>query len=128
LLPSWAQQSWQLRAEDEQDALVIAFTTPGRQAQATGRWLLNFRELDGTAPLARSLDRAFDKVLGGAQRQGLEIVASAMMLSPEFSGPTRTTCDDPRLKRLIQQAVKDDLPVLLAAEPALRVALSPRGV
>jgi DNA gyrase/topoisomerase IV subunit B len=128
LLPSWAQQSWQLRAEDEQDALVIAFTTPGRQARATGRWLLNFRELDETAPLARSLDRAFDKVLGRAQRQGLEIVASAMMLSPEFSGPTRTTCDDPRLKRLIQQAVTDDLPALLAADPALRAALSPEGV
>lgn len=123
LLPRWVRQSWQLRSEHEQDALVIAFGA-GTERAATGRWLLNLRELSGTKPLARSLDKAFDRILG-ANREGLQIVASAMMLSPDFSGPTRTTCDDPRLKHLIRQAVAQDLPALLDSDAALRAALSP---
>jgi DNA gyrase/topoisomerase IV subunit B len=123
LLPARPGQSWQLRAEDEQAGLVIAFTTTYGRQSADGRWLLNLRELVGTEPLARSLDKAVDAV-AGPERKGLKIVASAMMLSPQFSGPTRATCDDPRLKQLIRQAVKESLPALLESDPSLRTALS----
>jgi DNA gyrase/topoisomerase IV subunit B len=123
LLPSPPGQSWQLRADDDQAHLVLAFTTTYGRQSADGRWLLNLRQLVDTEPLARSLDKAVDAVVG-SERKGLRIVASAMMLAPQFSGPTRATCADPRLKQLIRQAAKECLPLLLESDPGLRTALS----
>jgi DNA gyrase/topoisomerase IV subunit B len=114
--------SWQLRGGDGQDAMVIAFSVGGVERAVTGRWFLNLQELIGTKPLAKVLSDAFGTVLG-AHRSGVQVVVSAMMLSPEFSGPTRTECDDPHLKKLIRRTVKEGLPVLLAADPELRSAL-----
>jgi DNA gyrase/topoisomerase IV subunit B len=123
LLAARPGESWQLRAGDEQANLVIAFTTTYGRQSADGRWLLNLRELVATEPLAHSLDQAVNALVG-PERKGLRIVASAMMLSPQFSGPTRATCEDPRLNQLIRQAVKESLPALLESDPSLRTALS----
>ncbi|MEV8378726.1 hypothetical protein AB0P21_38655 [Kribbella sp. NPDC056861] len=118
-----ASRSWQLRAEDGQDAVVIAFAADSHSHAASGRWLLNLRELVEVEELGEILDRALDQIVGQVDRRGVTVVVSAMMLSPEYSGPTRRRCDDSRLEQLIRRAVTDNLPGLLAGDPLLRAAL-----
>ena len=87
-----------VRAVEGDDQVDIAFVVdPTSAGPAAGRWLLNLRELRQTPELQASIDDAFAEVLGRRPKRRVRVVMNALMLSPEFSGPTRATCDDPRL-------------------------------